>query len=105
MKKVKDKESKCACPYLQEEETIEAEGVQAKVRGLREQRRNSWTEPRVFPTATLKFEKGPEHSPIFVVSVANEIINNHNDIYRPAFINFLRFFILMSVDPTEPDET
>ncbi len=40
--------------------------------------------------------KAPPRTPVLVVAVDNEIISGHNDIYRPVFIDFLRYFIVLS---------
>ena len=57
-----------------------------------------------FGDVVLRQDKGPDHSPILVASVDDSIIKGHNDIYRPAFIDFLRWFIMLSAEQGR-DET
>ena len=53
-----------------------------------------------FGDVILRQDGGPDHSPIIVASVDNSIIKGHNDIYRPAFVDFLRLFIMLSAEQT-----
>jgi hypothetical protein len=54
-----------------------------------------------FPGSVLTHDpyekKSHPLNPFFVISVDNEIINGHNDIYRPVFVDFMRYFIQLSV--------
>ncbi len=97
----------CGCPFLT---TAGARAMALRddwqiLERLREERETSGGVRMTFPTASLVYEQGPStqnldkrspFSPIQVISVDNEIITGHNDIYRPAFIDFLRFYIMLS---------
>ena len=58
-----------------------------------------------FGNVVLQQDEGPDHSPILVASVDDSIIKGHNDIYRPAFIDFLRVFIMLSTEQTGDEPT
>jgi hypothetical protein len=54
-----------------------------------------------FPGSTLRHLADSGYDPLIpfmVVQVDNRIIEGHNQIYRPAFIDFLRFFISLTVE-------
>ena len=88
----------CGCPFgLAETVRAEtAEQIRERLASLRQQRSSG--EAMRFGQATLTYEKGPRNSPIVVASVDDTIIKGHNDIYRPAFIAFLRDFIMLAAE-------
>jgi hypothetical protein len=92
----------CGCPYLVP--AAEVRGRTARAMGTLE---SMWTgEPPPpgwaleFPGSVLRHNGrfGPLN-PYLVVRVDNEIISAHNQIYRPRFIDFLRYFIAWTTAP------
>jgi len=95
----------CQCPYLPPDLTRE---------GMMEYLRNvevPWTPgpdaPKPppgwelhFPGSVLRHLADSGYDPLIpfmVVEVDNQIIEGHNQIYRPVFVDFLRFFISLTV--------
>ncbi len=101
----------CGCPFLSAagSRAIAGRDDGEIVARLREERLASGGQRMTFPTATLVYEQGPStqnrdkrsaFSPIQVIAVDNQIITGHNDIYRPAFVDFLLYYIMLSTEPT-----
>lgn len=101
---VADAEARCACPYFSADDV----SVSADT-GLRQltDYRSAWHDGmpapgwhQDFPGTRLTHQPTQPGShplnPFLVIGVDNQIIHGHNDIYRPAFINFLRQMILLS---------
>ncbi len=90
-------ESDCGCPFgIADLAADDAQKIRDTLDRLADEQFDKDKTVMEFPTATLRYEKGPNPTPILVVSVDNKIIRGHNDIYRPAFIDFLRYFIMLS---------
>ena len=92
----------CACPYLQGTSQLSAENLEL-LSNFRKQWNNGlfktgWSQN--FPGSVLTHDpyekKSHPLNPFFVISVDNEIINGHNDIYRPVFVDFMRYFIQLA---------
>jgi hypothetical protein len=92
----------CGCPYL-----VPAAEVRGRTADAMKQMVTMWSgEPPPpkwelgFPGSVLRHNGrfGPLN-PYLVVRVDNEIISAHNQIYRPRFIDFLRYFIALTTAP------
>lgn len=101
----KDNAPGCSCPFkLSGREMTDedrASEIQKTLKGLREQRRESKGALMSFPTADLRHDNHSPYLPIQMISVDPKIIQDHNDIYQPAFIDFLRNYILLAAGPEE----
>ncbi|MBI3545859.1 MAG: esterase [Gammaproteobacteria bacterium] len=102
-KKPADTNATCSCPYLQAASTLSVDNLQL-LAAFRKQWntgsfKSGWSQN--FPGSVLAHDpyekKSHPLNPFFVISVDNEIINGHNDIYRPVFVDFMRYFIQLSV--------
>ncbi len=93
----------CGCPYMQGTSALSADNLE-----LLATFRKQWSKglfkagwSQSFPGSVLTHDpyekKSHPLNPFFVISVDNEIINGHNDIYRPVFVDFMRYFIQLSV--------
>ncbi len=92
----------CGCPYL-----VPAAEVRDRTAAAMDRMVTMWSgEPPPpgweleLPGSVLRHngEFGPLN-PYLVVRVDNEIISAHNQIYRPRFIDFLRYFIALTTAP------
>jgi len=95
----KDKVNGCECPYDFRAQSLET--IQGTVKSLRAGRKMSNGSVVEFPTANLRHDKFSPYTPIQMISVDPKIIQDHNDIYQPAFIDFLRYYILLAEEPYE----
>jgi len=96
----------CQCPYLPPDLT--QEGMMEYLRTVQVPWSPSTDAPKPppgwelhFPGSTLRHLADSGYDPLIpfmVVQVDNRIIEGHNQIYRPVFINFLRFFISLTVE-------
>jgi hypothetical protein len=94
----------CGCPYL-----VPAAEVRGQTAAAMADLVTMWSgEPPPpgweleFPGSVLRHngEFGPLN-PYLVVRVDNRIISAHNQIYRPRFIDFLRYFIALTTAPRD----
>jgi hypothetical protein len=92
----------CGCPYL-----VPAAEVRGRTAAAMKQMETMWSGEPPQPNWELKLpgsvlrhngKFGPLN-PYLVVRVDNEIISAHNQIYRPRFIDFLRYFIALTTAP------
>jgi hypothetical protein len=90
----------CGCPYSFEAPAMTHEAETAVMERLRE---HSWESDAEldFPLSTLKLEKGAPNAPIYVISTDPQIIRSHSDIYQAAFVDFLRYLIMMAGEPVD----
>lgn len=100
--RVKTEQAECLCPFLGEYAGTQATDLQT----LAEFRKN-WGEglfktgwEQRFPGSVLKHDpyekKSHALNPLFVISTDDEVIKGHNDIYRPVFVDFVRYFMLLA---------
>ena len=89
----------CGCPYgsASQRSMGESDEMRSDLDRLRSLR-FAGARAVEFGDVVLRQDKGPDHSPILVASVDDSIIKGHNDIYRPAFVDFLRWFIMLSAE-------
>lgn len=100
------RDKQCLCPYVfpsGEMTANEQVALSDNVQQLYRDRRNR--EPILeFPTSTLVWEQNkgehqtPYNSPIMVISTQPTIIARHSDIYQAAFVDFLRYLIMLTGD-------
>lgn len=94
--------SACGCPYFRAAE-VELDADYKRLMDFR----HTWFDGRLpphweqdFPGSRLRHRPNVTDShplnPFLVISVDDQIIHGHNDIYRPVFIDFLRQLILLS---------
>lgn len=90
----------CGCPYAFPDRVMTHEAMS---RTLARLDAHPWDEDATldFPTSTLRLEKGAANSPIYVISTDPMIIRSHSDIYQPAFVDFLRYIIMMAGEPVD----
>jgi hypothetical protein len=90
----------CGCPYAFPEQVMTHDLMSDTLERLRS---HPWDEDSTldFPTSTLRLEKGAPNSPIYVISTSPEIIRSHSDIYQAAFVDFLRYLIMMAGEPVD----
>lgn len=97
----------CHCPFL----STGADAGDVDLKALADFRKN-WSQglyrpgwEQAFPGAVLRHDPSEETwngrrshplNPMFVIATDNEIINGHNDIYRPVFVDFIRYFMLLA---------
>ncbi len=91
-----DSASECACPYSFPSTQA---GMPEALSRLVSEREATNGATMTFPTATLRHDKYSPFTPLQVISVDEKIITSHNDIYQPAFIDFLRYYIMLSAGP------
>lgn len=98
----------CGCPYL-----VPAAQVRDRTAAIMARMVPMWSgEPPPpgweldFPGSVLRHngDFGPLN-PYLVVRVDNRIISAHNQIYRPRFIDFLRYFIALTTAPRGAEAT
>jgi len=93
----------CSCPYMQGTSTLSVDNLELLATFRKQWNKGlfkaGWSQS--FPGSVLTHDpyekKSHPLNPFFVISVDNEIINGHNDIYRPVFVDFMRYFIQLSV--------
>jgi len=98
-------DKRCICPYrLSETPQMDPSKASANVTELSAAYYKGTTRLE-FPTSTLVWdtEKSPDdqtpyNSPVMVISTQPTIIAKHSDIYQPAFVDFLRYLIMLSGD-------
>ena len=89
--KVDDRNAEgCGCPYgsASLHSMSDPKAIRAAVKRLQDLRFQG-ARSMDFGDVVLQQDGGRDHSPIIVASVDNSIIKGHNDIYRPAFVDFL----------------
>lgn len=92
----------CECPFMGEYAGASAADVQTlgafRDNWSRGALKAGWEQ--TFPGSVLKHDpyeaKSHPLNPLFVISVDDEIIHGHNDIYRPVFVDFVRYFMLLA---------
>ena len=97
----------CQCPFLPPMLDREAEALSFLDR-MEIPWRPSPTEPKPpagwelrFPGSVLRHLAASGYDPLIpflVVEVDNEIITGHSQIYKPVFVDFLRYFIAVTVE-------
>jgi hypothetical protein len=99
-----DAAERCACPYFNADALRDK--ADTDLRQLIDYR-SAWRDGRLapgwqqeFPGTLLTHRPSAPGShplnPFLVIGVDDQVIHGHNDIYRPAFIDFLRQMILLS---------
>ncbi len=105
--KINDQTADCGCPFLDPGFVMTsamARTTRDELARLYRQRTDTGGRELEFDGTFLRYEpfadgpQSPPFSPLMVVEVGDDIVTGHNDIYREAFVDFLRYFIMLSAD-------